>query len=245
VITYGLIGYPLSHSWSADWFSAKFINENITDKRYLLFPLERLDDFPGLIQNNPDIHGLNVTIPYKEKILVFLDELDETAEMIGAVNTIRVDRKSGVTILKGYNTDAEGFRLSMNFSGFNKALILGTGGASKAVAFILKNLGIDFIFVSRNALVHSSIHYTEITEEIMHAHPLIINTTPLGMYPDIASFPPIPYQFLTERNFLYDLVYNPGLTLFLKKGQEHGVTVQNGKKMLQLQAEESLKIWHR
>jgi shikimate dehydrogenase len=245
VITYGLIGYPLSHSLSADWFSTRFIKENNTHSRYLLFPLKRLDDFPGFIRNNPDIHGLNVTLPYKEKILNFLDELDETAEKIGAVNTIRIQHIQGKPVLKGYNTDTDGFRLSMDFTPYKKALIMGTGGASKAVAFALKNLGIDFLFVSRNPMDHSCIHYIEITEEIFLAHPLIINTTPLGMYPDIGSFPPVPYQFLTEHNFLYDLVYNPGLTLFLKKGQEHGAVIQNGEKMLFLQAEESLKIWQR
>jgi shikimate dehydrogenase len=243
VVIYGLIGYPLSHSWSADWFSDKFLKENITDKKYLLFPIKQLSDLPDLICKYPDINGLNVTIPFKEKIIGFLDELDNTAQNIGAVNTIRIHRKSGVTVLKGYNTDAEGFRLSMDFSGFKKALILGTGGASKAVAFTLKNQGIDFLFVSRNPLNHAGIHYDEITEEIMNSHSLIINSTPLGMYPDIDSFPPIPYQWVTGFHFLYDLVYNPELTLFLEKGQEHGATILNGKKMLQLQAEKSFEIW--
>jgi shikimate dehydrogenase len=245
VIIYGLIGYPLSHSWSADWFSDKFLKENWVDKKYLLFPLERIEDFPDLIHKNPDIRGLNVTIPYKEKIINFLDELDDTAEMIGAVNTIFVHHNEGFPVLKGYNTDAEGFRLSMNFSGFKKALILGTGGASKAVAFTLKKLGIDFLFVSRNPVAIPCIHYTEITEEIIQTHPLIINTSPLGMYPDIDSFPPIPYQWVTGSHYLYDLVYNPPLTIFLKKGSGLGAIVQNGTKMLYLQAEESLKIWER
>jgi shikimate dehydrogenase len=243
VIIYGLIGYPLSHSWSAAWFSDNFFKNNITDKKYLLFPIERLGDFPELIRNNPDIQGLNVTIPYKKRIIEFIDELDETAHEIGAVNTIRIHRKDGIPVLKGYNTDAEGFRLSMDFSGFKKALILGTGGASKAVAFTLKNQEIDFLFVSRNPINQASIHYNDITEEIMQSHRLIINTTPLGMYPDIDPFPPIPYQWVTGSHYLYDLVYNPQLTTFLKKGQEKGATVQNGIKMLYLQAEVSLKIW--
>jgi shikimate dehydrogenase len=243
VVIYGLIGFPLSHSWSADWFSDKFLKENITDKKYLLFPLERLTDLPDLIRKNPDIKGLNITIPYKERIIDYLDEMDETAQKIGAVNTIQINHKEGIPVIKGYNTDAEGFRLSMDFSGFNKALILGTGGASKAVAFILKNQGIDFLFVSRNPVNQENIHYSQITEEIMHSHSLIINSTPLGMYPDTDSFPPIPYQWVTGFHFLYDLVYNPELTLFLEKGQEHGATIQNGKKMLQLQAEKSFEIW--
>ena len=169
--------------------------------------------------------------------------MDDTAEKIGAVNTIRIRRKSGVTVLKGYNTDAEGFRLSMDFSGFKKALILGTGGASKAVAYTLKRQGIDYLFVSRNPVDRTSIHYAEITEEIMNSHLLIINTTPQGMYPGIDSFPPIPYQWVTGSHYLYDLIYNPPLTIFLKKGSEKGAIVQNGTKMLYLQAEESLKIW--
>lgn len=243
MIIYGLIGFPLSHSWSAAWFSDKFIKENITERKYLLFPLERLDDFPNLIRRNPDIQGLNVTIPFKERIIDFLDELDETAQKIGAVNTIRIYRNKEIPVLKGYNTDAEGFRLSMDFSGIKKALILGTGGASKAVAFTLKNLGIDFLFVSRNPGNPGSIHYAEITEEIMKSHSLIINTTPQGMYPGIESFPPIPYQWVTVSHYLYDLVYNPPVTIFLKKGSENGAIVQNGKKMLQLQAEKSFEIW--
>ena len=143
-----MIGYPLSHSWSAAWFSKKFVKANITDKKYLLFPLERLSDFHDLIRTNPEILGLNVTIPYKEKIIDLLDELDNTAKKIGAVNTISIHHIQGKPFLKGYNTDADGFRLSMDISGFKKALILGIGGVSKAVAFTLKNQGIDFLFVS-------------------------------------------------------------------------------------------------
>jgi shikimate dehydrogenase len=175
----------------------------------------------------------------------FLDEMDETAQKIGAVNTIRVFRKAGISVLKGYNTDAEGFKLSMDFSKFKKALILGTGGASKAVAFTLQQQGIDFLFISRNPRNPLSIHYSEITEGIMQSHLLIINTTPLGMYPEADSFPPIPYQWVTASHYLYDLVYNPPFTIFLQKGAGRGAIVQNGTKMLCLQAEESLKIWER
>ncbi len=245
MIIYGLIGYPLIHSLSPTLFSDRFRKEKISDKKYLIFPLERLDDFPELIRKNPEIQGLNVTVPYKEKIIDFLDEMDETALKIGAVNTIRIHRKEKIPVLKGYNTDVEGFRLSMDFFKFNKALILGTGGASKAVAYALQQQGIDFLFVSRNPGNPESIHYSEITEEIMHSHPLIINATPQGMYPAIDSFPPIPYHWVTKANFLYDLVYNPPLTIFLKKGSDKGAIVQNGTKMLFLQAEESLKIWER
>lgn len=245
MIIYGLIGYPLSHSWSATLFSDRFSKEINSDKKYLIFPLERLDDFPELICKNPEIQGLNVTIPYKERIIEFLDEMDETAQKIGAVNTIRVFRKAGITVLKGYNTDAEAFRLSMDFSGFKKALILGSGGASKAVAFTLQQQGIDFLFVSRNPQNPLSIHYFEITEEIMQSHLLIINTTPLGMYPEADSFPPIPYRWVTASHYLYDLVYNPPLTIFLQTGAGRRAIVQNGAKMLCLQAEESLKIWER
>jgi shikimate dehydrogenase len=245
VVVYGLIGYPVSHSWSASWFSDRFLDEKITDRKYLLFPLEKLADFPDFIRKNPDIRGLNVTIPYKERIMDYLDEMDETARKIGAVNTIRVNHKQGIPFLKGYNTDAEGFRLSMDFTKFKKALILGTGGASKAVAYTLKNQGIDIIFVSRDPSKKTAIHYNEVTEEIIQTHQLIINTTPSGMYPDAESFPPIPYKWITPSHFLYDLVYNPPITIFLKKGSGKGATIQNGMKMLFLQAEESLKIWER
>ena len=245
MIIYGLIGFPLSHSLSPALFSDRFSKEKILDKKYLLFPLEQLDNFPEFIRKNPGIQGLNITVPYKERILEFLDEIDETALKIGAVNTIRVHRKKGIPVLKGYNTDAEGFRLSMDFSRFNKALILGTGGASKAIAFALEEQGIDFLFISRSPRNPLSIHYSEITEEMMQSHLLIINTTPLGMYPEVDSFPPIPYQWVTSSHYLYDLVYNPPLTKFLQKGSDKGAFVQNGTKMLHLQAEESLKIWVR
>jgi shikimate dehydrogenase len=243
VILYGLIGYPLSHSWSADWFNEKFLKENLPGRKYQLFTLERLNDLPKLLRENPDLRGLNVTIPYKEKIIDYLDEVDETARKISAVNTILIHRENGIRTLKGFNTDADGFRLSMDFSKFDKALILGTGGASKAVAFTLKSLGIEFLFVSRKPRDSQTIHYSDITEILMNSLSLIINSTPLGMTPDTESFPPIPYQWVTKSHYLCDLVYNPELTAFLKKGSEHGASIQNGVKMLCLQAEESWRIW--
>jgi len=243
VIVYGLIGNPLTHSWSASYFSSKFRQENISGRIYKLFPISSLDEFPGLIVREKELTGLNVTIPFKQKITGFLEELDPSAEEIGAVNTILISRKGEQIKLKGYNTDADGFRLSADFTGHANALILGTGGAAQAVKFALKELGIQCLSVSRNPGTRETICFSDLKNEHIHDHTLIINATPLGMYPEISSFPPIPYQYLTERNFLYDLVYNPEMTIFLKKGLEYGTSIQNGEKMLQLQAEQSYQIW--
>lgn len=240
---YGLIGFPLSHSLSAEYFSAKFHTENITDKKYLLFPLERIEDLKGLIMKTPELRGLNVTIPYKEKIIPFVDELDGTAEKIGAVNTIKIFREYGRVFMTGYNTDADGFRQSMDFSGIRQALILGTGGASRAVRFVLNEMGIGYRFVSREPKDAMTMDYSGIDEKIMAETDLIINATPIGMYPDINSFLPIPYNLINGSHYLYDLVYNPETTVFLKKGLEQGARVQNGMKMLHLQAEKAYEIW--
>ena len=243
MIVYGLIGNPLTHSLSASYFSSKFRQENISGRIYKLFPLSSIDEFPGLIRREKELAGLNVTIPYKKKIIGFLDEMDPSAEEIGAVNTILISRDGERIKLKGYNTDADGFRLSADFTGHAHALILGTGGAARAVQYALKELGIQCLSVSRNPIPHESIGFSDLNFDHIHDHTLIINATPLGIYPEISSFPPIPYQFLTKRNFLYDLVYNPEMTIFLKKGLERGTCIQNGKKMLQLQAEKSYEIW--
>jgi shikimate dehydrogenase len=244
VITYGLIGFPLSHSWSVDYFTKKFETEQKKERQYCLFPLNSLADFHDLLQQYPDLSGLNVTIPYKEKIIDFLDELEDTAKEIGAVNTIQILNKGKKIHLKGYNTDAEGFLKSADFSDHSNALILGSGGAAKAVRYALKKLGIQSLIVSRSPFYPEVISYSDLDRYMIHENRLIINATPAGMTPDIDSFPPIPYHYLTARHFLYDLVYNPALTQFLQKGREYGAKTQNGLRMLQLQAELSFAIWN-
>ncbi len=242
MVVYGLIGYPLSHSKSVEYFKTKFEEENVMDYTYRLFPIPSLNDLRFVIQT-PGLSGFNVTIPYKESILSCLDELDEKAAGIGAVNTVTITRNNDMIFLKGYNTDADGFLASADFSACKKAIILGTGGASKAVQYALKSLGIPFLLVSVKSIPGKSISYDKLDAQIMASHDLIINTTPLGMFPDIASFPPIPYHLLTSGHFLYDLVYNPEMTQFLAKGTEKNTKVQNGLKMLMLQAEKAYSIW--
>ena len=239
---YGLIGYPLSHSFSKGYFAEKFAKENIVDCKYDVFPLEKIEDFVELCNDKKNLIGLNVTIPYKEKIIPFLDELDETAANIGAVNTIKFSNGKEI----GYNSDAYGFEMSLKpllKQHHTKALILGTGGASKAVEYVLRKLGISFQYVSRNKN-EKAISYEELNEAIIQHSKLIINTTPIGMYPNIDTAPDIPYNVLTEKHLLYDLVYNPEETLFLKKGKEKGAQTKNGLEMLYLQAERSWEIWN-
>ena len=239
---YGLIGYPLSHSFSKGYFAEKFAKENIVDCKYDVFPLEKIEDFVELCNDKKNLIGLNVTIPYKEKTIPFLDELDETAANIGAVNTVRFSNGKKI----GYNSDAYGFEMSLKpllKSHHTQALILGTGGASKAVEYVLKKLGIAFQYVSRTKN-DKAISYEELNESIIQHSKLIINTTPIGMYPNIDTAPDIPYNVLTEKHLLYDLVYNPEETLFLKKGKEKGAQTKNGLEMLYLQAERSWEIWN-
>ena len=243
---YGLIGYPLIHSFSAQNFSEKFFREGIKDVRFELFPLSDLNELPELIKNNPELKGLNVTIPYKECVLSYLNSIDPVAENIGAVNCISISRNEEIS-LRGFNTDIFGFEESLKPQ-FKKqhqnAIILGTGGASKAVVFVLKKLNIDFISVTRDKSKSPyALNYSDLTQEIISAHSLIINTTPAGTFPNINEAPEIPYQFLTKDHLLFDLVYNPTETLFMKKGLEKGATVSNGLQMLYLQAEKSWQIW--
>lgn len=239
---YGLIGYPLSHSFSKGYFAQKFLNENINDSQYDIFPLENINDFKQLIETQKKLKGLNVTIPYKEKIIPFLDELDIEAKTIRAVNTIKFINGKKI----GYNTDCYGFEMSLMpllKSHHTHALILGSGGASKAVEYVLKKLGIAFQYVSRTKS-ENAITYDELnTFNIQHST-LIINTTPIGMYPNIDAEPNLPYQFITSKHLLYDLVYNPAETLFLKNGKENGAQTKNGLEMLHLQAERSWQIWN-
>ena len=240
---FGLIGFPLTHSFSRKYFTQKFQEEHISDAVYELFELPELQKLPELILQNPELKGLSVTIPHKQNVIPLLDELDETAAKIGAVNTIKISGGK----LKGYNTDVIGFRESLkNFLPQNftsKALILGTGGAAQAVKAALNELQIPFQSVSRNA-DSGDLTYEELTAEIIEKHQLIINTTPLGTYPEIEICPPIPYGFLTPDHFLFDLVYNPEETLFMKNGRGKGAKTKNGYEMLVLQAEAAWQIWN-
>jgi shikimate dehydrogenase len=246
---YGLIGYPLSHSFSKKYFSEKFAREGIEDCSYELFPLEDISGLPELIAAHPDLRGLNVTIPHKETVLPYLDELSPGARAVGAVNTIRIDEGK----LTGHNTDVFGFGQSLErFLAQEeigtelwpalRALVLGTGGAAKAVAFVLSEMGIPFKTVSRDN-AKGNLTYDDLDRKIMEDHRLIINTTPLGMTPNIDFFPNISYHYLDNRHLLFDLVYNPEETLFLKKGRERGTATKNGLEMLILQAEEAWRIW--
>jgi shikimate dehydrogenase len=244
---YGLIGYPLSHSFSKKYFDEKFANENLTDCRFENFPLQSLEELSGLINDNPDLQGFNVTIPYKEKVISRLDSMDENSREIGAVNTVKIDRQQGKSFLKGYNTDSYGFYTSLlPFLNENitDALILGTGGASKAVACVLKKLQISCLFVSRHPVRSDQISYGDLCGPVLYHAQLIINTTPVGMYPDTEACPDIPYEFITAKHLLYDLIYNPAETKFLAQGKRFGAHAVNGLAMLNLQAEKAWEIWN-
>lgn len=239
---YGLVGKNISYSFSKTYFSEKFEKENLPNT-YENFDIGSIELFPKIISETNDLKGLNVTIPYKEKVIDFLDELDEDAEKIGAVNTIKVLRDKK---LKGYNTDHFGFQKSLEpFLPLQKktALILGTGGASKAIAFALKNLGFNFKFVSRNAKPET-LTYSDLDKSVIEDNLLIVNCTPLGTFPNIEDYPPIPYQYLTENHLLYDLIYNPVETAFLKRGKSQQAQTVNGLEMLEIQAEKAWKIWN-
>ncbi len=241
---YGLIGYPLEQSFSQKHFANKFKKEAI-DAEYINFEIESIGEFPEIIEDNEQLKGLNVTIPYKERVLPFLTELDCDAEKIGAVNTIKISEKYGKLCLTGFNTDIYGFEETLKpflKPHHSKALILGTGGASKAVKFILKKLCIDYKLVSTKPR-QGNFGYNDITEDIINDYKLIINTTPLGMHPHTEGFPDIPYKTITKEHMLYDLIYNPAETMFLQKGKTNGATIVNGKAMLIKQAEKAWEIW--
>lgn len=241
---YGLIGKDISYSFSERYFNEKFNNLNLENYEYQNFDINTIKKFTEIIQQTKNLSGLNVTIPYKEEVLDYLDEIDEEAADIGAVNTIKI-LKNGK--LKGFNTDVYGFEYSINSllnRHHKKALILGTGGASKAINFALQKLGIEILFVSRKPSKHNEISYNELSKDIIAANSIIINCTPIGTYPDIDDCPNIPYQYLNQKHLLYDLIYNPSQTKFLRKGLEKGCTITNGLKMLELQAEKSWEIWN-
>lgn len=246
---FGLIGKNISYSFSKTYFTEKFETENLLHS-YENFDIPSIESFPNIISETPDLKGLSVTIPYKETVIPLLDDLDAEAQKIGAVNTIKISELSNDSMeskhLTGYNTDHYGFRKSLEgFLPLQKktALILGTGGASKAIAFALENLGFDFKFVSRNKTLNN-LTYSEIDKSIIESHLLIINCTPLGTFPNIDNCPPIPYQFLKTKHLLFDLIYNPAETEFLKRGKLKGTKTSNGLKMLELQAEKAWVIWN-
>lgn len=239
---FGLIGFPLSHSFSQKYFTEKFQRENITACIYENYPLADISKLRNILQDHPDLAGLNVTIPYKEKVIPFLSSQNEVVSAIGACNCIKISNGE----LHGFNTDVAGFEISLEklLQPFHKkALVLGTGGAAKAAHYVLKKRGIEFLEVSRNPKGAGQIAY-EATANVLHDHLLVVNTTPLGMYPAVDDYPPIAFELLTPRHYLFDLTYNPPLTAFLKKGQEKGASVLNGGEMLLIQAEESWKIWN-
>jgi len=249
---YGLIGYPLSHSFSKKYFTEKFEKEGIKDCGYELFPLASIDQLPQLLKDHPLLGGLNVTIPYKESVIPFLDELDETAKAVGAVNCIEISRSDDHKVkLIGYNTDVFGFRQSIKpflETQHERALILGTGGAAKAVHSVLKEIGITCYFATRGKSDkegNNIFTYEELNENMIRAFKLIVNATPVGTFPDTDASPQIPYEYISRGHLLYDLVYNPAETVFLKKGKEKGAAAVNGLSMLHQQAEEAWQIWNR
>ncbi|QHS55402.1 shikimate dehydrogenase [Mucilaginibacter sp. 14171R-50] len=257
---YGLIGFPLSHSFSKKYFTEKFETENIADCTYELYPLENINDLPKLLHQHPNLCGLNVTIPHKVAVLKYLDWIEHDAKGAGAVNCIRVTSESPLQAafsgevgveghdfrLEGYNTDIYGFDMSISpllTNQHDTALILGDGGAARAVKCVLDNKGITYNCVTRKA-IPGNILFSDLTPRLIKENKLIINTTPLGTYPNIDECPPIPYEAITGDHLLFDLIYNPEETLFLKKGAEHGAVTKNGYEMLVLQAEKAWEIWN-
>lgn len=241
----GLIGYPLSHSFSTGYFADKFLRENISGYSYRNFPLADITQLPQIIESNPTLAGLNVTIPHKQAVIPFLDAIDPSARQIGAVNVIKIDRSRGKPFLTGFNTDIEGFGMSLaswELPAGIKALIFGTGGSSKAIRYVLDGFRIPSLYVSRNK-GNGILQYQQVTPAVLNEYRLLINCTPVGMFPAIANKLPLPYQALTPGHFLFDLIYNPDITLFMQEGLDHGCQVQGGLRMLKEQAEASWRIW--
>ena len=243
---YGLIGYPLGHSFSISYFNEKFENENI-DAQYINFEIPTIEALPEVLASNPELKGLNVTIPYKEKVISFLDSVSPEARAIGAVNVIRVTHKGNDIILKGFNSDVIGFTKSiepmLEKKWHRKALILGTGGASKAIDYGLKALGLETVFVSRYERP-GTIQYGNITPEVVKEYNVIVNCTPVGMYPHSEECPQLPYEAMDSHTILYDLIYNPDETMFMRRGAQYGANVKNGLEMLLLQAFSSWEFWN-
>ncbi len=244
--TFGLIGNPVAHSFSEKYFTNKFKREDIRDAQYKLYWIKEIEKFQSLIQQF-EFSGLNVTIPYKQSIIRYMDEMDEEALAVGAINTIKFYKKNHIIITKGFNTDVFAFEKlieKQNLPNDAKALILGTGGSSKAVAHALKKKQIPYNFVSRNPADFYTYSYDRLSEEIISEHKLIINATPLGMFPDVLAFPNIPYNFISGRHYCIDLIYNPEKTIFLQKCEQKNAKIANGMEMLISQAERSWGIWN-
>ena len=242
---YGLIGYPLGHSFSIGYFNEKFANENI-DAQYINFEIPSIDNLVEVLSSNPQLRGLNVTIPYKEQVIRYLDSISPEAQAIGAVNVIRVSQKGNQTFLRGFNSDVIGFTKSIEpllERYHRKALILGTGGAAKAVDYGLKSLGLETQMVSRSSKT-GAITYDDVKAETIEEYNVLVNCTPLGLYPNVDLCPTLPYNAMNSRTLLYDLLYNPDETLFMRKGREQGATVKNGLEMLLLQAFASWEFWN-
>ncbi len=246
--TFGLIGHRLGYSFSRKFFAEKFEQENLADHEYVNFELDSIDEFPGIFDQDKNIFGLNCTIPYKQQIMPFLDEIDAEAAQIGAVNTVKITFKDGKRFLKGFNTDIYGFENSLRpmlEEKHKKALILGTGGASKAIKHILDKLNIEYLSASiEDQLFASEIRYSQITDELLKDYLIIIHATPIGTFPNVDNCPEIPYQSITSDHVLFDLVYNPEETLFLKNGKARGAKTKNGLEMLHLQAIRAWEIWN-
>jgi len=242
---FGLIGKNISYSFSENYFTEKFRTEKIADTTYHTYDLDTISELPKLLKKNKQLKGLNVTIPYKEQVVPYLDEINKQARKIGAINTIKITKKGK---LKGYNTDYYGFKQSLLphlKPHHTSALILGTGGASKAVAYALKKLGIKYFYVSRNISEKATFTYQSLSKFAIQKNTIIINCTPLGTYPNIDACPNIPYQEITEKHLLFDLIYNPEETKFLQFGKQKKATTINGLRMLQLQADKSWQIWNK
>lgn len=246
--TYGLIGYRLGHSFSRKFFTEKFERENLPEHEYVNFELDSINDFPAIFEQGKDICGLNCTIPYKQQIVQYMDEIDAEAAEIGAVNTVKITNRNGKQSLKGFNTDLYGFENSLRpmlGEKHRKALILGTGGASKAVKYSFDRLGISYLSATtKENPGESEINYSELDEQLMNEYLIVVNATPLGTFPRVETCPDIPYQFISSDHVLYDLVYNPEETLFMKKGKAQGAKTKNGLEMLHLQALKSWEIWN-
>jgi shikimate dehydrogenase len=239
---YGLIGFPLTHSLSEQYFTQKFIDQEIDDCVYHRFSIPSIGDLHDILKTHPDLCGFNITIPYKKEVLAFLTERSKAVEEVGACNCVKIEAGK----LIGYNTDVIGFENSLIpflKPSHNKALVLGTGGAALAIVYVLLKLGIDFSYVSRSA-TSGQLNYNDLDASVMASHTLIINTTPLGMFPNIEDCPDIPYHLITTEHHLFDLTYNPALSSFLAKGVQMGATIQNGQQMFVEQAEQSWRIWN-